>query len=259
MTDGRGVSSSVLTLNLDHNIMPDKQSLTAESFRKLWENELLPSIKSEIQIQLKELKAELEDLKARCVKIEQSQDFLSSKYDQFTEALKNTKRQIKNNEENINKHGKSIALAEDNIDEVSTKLDELQQYSRRDCLEINGIPPTANENPQHLISELGTLIGVEIKKEDISIAHRLPDLKNVKNRIIVKFVRREKKEEMYKRRNQLIGKTVKDLPSVKSQVSNSNETRGPKKIYINESLTGYRRQLLGRINKFKKEKNFKFL
>ena len=38
---------------------------------------------------------------------------------------------------------------------------------------------------------------------DISIAHRLPPTKKVKDRLIVKFTRREKRDEMYRKRKNL--------------------------------------------------------
>ena len=42
---------------------------------------------------------------------------------------------------------------------------------------------------------MGQLIGVTIDKQDIAIAHRLPDTKGTdKDRFIVKFVRREKRD-----------------------------------------------------------------
>ena len=70
--------------------MARKGNLTLDSFRDLWENELLPSIRDEIKIHLKEIKKEFEDRQARCLKIEQSQDVLRSKFDQFADAIRTT-------------------------------------------------------------------------------------------------------------------------------------------------------------------------
>ena len=73
-------------------------------------------------------------------------------------------------------------------------IDDVQQYLRRDCLEVVGIPRVPQDNPIQLVQEVGSLIDVDIGVNDISTAHRLPDTKKVKNRIIVKFVRRDKRE-----------------------------------------------------------------
>ena len=70
------------------------------------------------------------------------------------------------------------------------------------------------ENPKQVIKEIGTLIDVNVEDAHLAAAHRLPDTKNVKHRLIVKFVHRDKREEMYKKRRNLIGKNVSNLPSV---------------------------------------------
>ena len=98
------------------------------------------------------------------------------------------KRQIKEIEEEINK------LGNDGFN-VEVKLDELQQYARRDCLEITGIPVVPNESPALLVKEMSEIMGVSLNENDISIAHRLPPPKKGKDRLIVKFTRREKKDE----------------------------------------------------------------
>lgn len=91
-----------------------------------------------------------------------------------------------------------------------------------------------------LSKEIGSLIGVEIKDSDIVVAHRLPDSQKVKNSLIVKFLRREKRDEVYKKRKNLVGKNTSHLPSV-------TETNNPgnSKIYINESLTNYWKRFFG--------------
>lgn len=80
---------------------------------------------------------------------------------------------------------------------LSVKLDELEQYARRDCLEVTGIPTVPNDNPALLIQKASKIMGVDLEASDISIAHRLPPSKKVKDRIIVKFTRREKRDEIY--------------------------------------------------------------
>ena len=76
-------------------------------------------------------------------------------------------------------------------------MDELEQYARRDCLEITGIPVVPNDSPALLVKEMSEIMGVNLNENDISIAHRLPPTKKVKDRLIVKFTRREKRDEIY--------------------------------------------------------------
>ena len=83
----------------------------------------------------------------------------------------------------------------------------------------------------------------------IAVAHKLPDSKNVKNRHIVKFIQRGK-VELYKNRKNLVGKNISHLPSIED---------GNGKIFINESLTSYRKRLFGRIREYKRKNNAKYL
>ena len=64
------------------------------------------------------------------------------------------------------------------------------------------------DSPKQLVKELGLVIGVQLDDDCISTAHRLPDTKKIKNHIIVKFVRRHKREEVFKKRKNLIGKNM---------------------------------------------------
>ena len=133
----------------------------------------------------------------------------------------------------------------------------MQQYLRRDCIEITVIPILPLDNPKQLVLELGSLTDVGVSEDQISTAHKLPDTQKVKNRIIVKFVQRDKREEFYKKKKNLIGKKSSLLPSVQAEMSKS--VFSDNKIHINESLTAYRKRLFGKINTFKQQHNHKFL
>ena len=80
--------------------------------------------------------------------------------------------------------------------DVEVKLDELEQHMRRECLEITGIPIVPDDNPALLVQEMSKMMGMDLDANDISIAHHLPPSKKVKDRLIVKFTRREKRDEI---------------------------------------------------------------
>ena len=141
--------------------------------------------------------------------------------------------------------------------DAEAAIDSIQQYSRRDRFEISGIPILPLDSPANLTQEMGQLIGVTIDKQDNSIAHLLPDTKGKKDRFIVKFVRREKRDEFYKSCKHLSRKKASVLPSVACETGKSIHQDSA--MYINESLTQYRSELFGRVNKFKKENKYKFL
>lgn len=114
---------------------------------------------------------------------------------------------------------------------------------RRDYLEITGVPITSQDNPKLLVKEIGTLIGAEMDDSHIVAVHRLPDSRNVKTCVIVKFLQRDKREEVYKKRKHFVGKNIQHLPSIQTEVDESSSTDS--KIYINKSLTSYRKRLFG--------------
>ena len=113
---------------------------------------------------------------------------------------------------------KRTALKDRSISLISDIYNAMQQYLRRDCIEITGIPILPLDNPKQLVQELGSLIDVSVSEDQISTAHRLPDTKKVKNRIIVKFVQRDKREEFYKKKKNLVGKKSSLLPSVQAEM-----------------------------------------
>ena len=92
---------------------------------------------------------------------------------------------------------------------------------------------------------MADLMNIRLSEEDISVAHKLPPTKKTKDRLIVKFVRRSKRDEIYKK-GKLRTKRAKDLPTVGAQLEASS-INYTSQIHVNESLTPYRKKLFGRI------------
>ena len=161
------------------------------------------------------------------------------------------KSQIKEIKEDINK------LGNDGLN-VEVKLDELEQYARGDFLEKTGIPVVPNDSPALLVKETSEIMGMNFNENDISIAHRLPPTKKVKDRLIVTFTQREKRDEIYSKRKNLKSKRTKDLPSVVCRPESAVESHKAR-IHSNESLKPYRKRVLGRILQFKRDHNYKFI
>ena len=116
---------------------------------------------------------------------------------------------------------------------------DLEQYSRRDCVEIRGIPSKdKHEKTNYIVKQVGDMIGVEegyIGKPPT--AYQQMGRKKTERRkkggkktdpatIIVKFLRRDVKDKFYRASKELKILTTKDLG-----YSATN------KIYITESLT----------------------
>ena len=110
---------------------------------------------------------------------------------------------------------------------LSSEIDELEQYSRRNCLTLHGVNESNDENTNEIkIKTFSEELGVKIKEDDIDTSHRLgkPKRKDSKPRpIIVKFARYAVRREIFINKRNLKGK----------------------RLLITESLTSSRMQLLG--------------
>ena len=85
-------------------------------------------------------------------------------------------------------------------------------------------------------------------------AHKLPDSRKIKNRLVVKFLQGDKREKLHMNRKTLVGKNINKLPTIIQEW-----IPGINKIYINESLINYRRRLFGRTREYQSRNKVKFL
>jgi hypothetical protein len=147
------------------------------------------------------------------------------------------------------------------VDQQKSELNDIEQYLRRDCVEILGLPHEKDENLNDLVLRLGSLMNVELHEDDISITHRLPVSRNENQRVtrssantfpkvIVKFTRRSTKEKFYHGRLRLKDKLTRDLGL--SRISEN-------KLFISESLSPRNKQLFKDCLKFKRENYFRYI
>ena len=73
-----------------------------KQLRKLWQNEFLPAIKSEIDTVKVQLHSQIATINERLQNIEQAQSSLSSKYNNLLEATQSVNRKIQDLEKSRN-------------------------------------------------------------------------------------------------------------------------------------------------------------
>jgi chromosome segregation ATPase len=138
-------------------------------------------------------------------KLEESINFLSKEYDDFIPKIKSLEEENYSRlaDENVCLKAEIQSTA-NSLKIMKQELNNAEQYSRRDCIEIKGIPFQRNEVCNEVVKTVGHLIGVDIKDQDISVSHRLAAKSNshagaLRNdpAIIVKFVRREVRDKFY--------------------------------------------------------------
>ena len=115
--------------------------------------------------------------------------YLSDKYDHLQGIAGNNKEvdEIKSENSCL----KETVLELKNLLENAKKnLNNLEQYSRRECIEINGIPCTHEESTDEIVVALAKQVGVHITTNDICVSHRLQNLATNQqpSTIIAKFI-----------------------------------------------------------------------
>ena len=132
----------------------------------------------------------------------------------------------------------------------------MEQFTRREWVKIRGIPVAATpseEQTNNFVKDVGKLLGVDTTQNDISGGHRMPQSQKHKGKLgppstIVKFTRRDVKDNFYRTRKHLKDLTTRDL-GYSEKI----------KIYLAESLTERNRMLFKDCLKVKKDMEFKFI
>lgn len=204
---------------------------------------MLQEIKSEI-IGIKETQRTLE------VELGKSIEFCHEKLDA---CLKNQENYAKKLEETLNRLEEvkrdNLMLQKENK-ELKIRIEDLEQYSRINMLEIHGIPVQPQDNPAELIKKVGNALDVNLQDCDIDACHRINThpTSQLPSPIVVKFCRRSTKEELLHRR-----RVKRNLNTLDIGFTLSSQ------IYINESLCPARRRLLAKCRQLRRSADIKFL
>ena len=146
-------------------------------------------------------------------------------------------------EEKLLKLESELAISKNDNSRLVTQLELVErkcasneQYSRRECVEVIGIPSTTtDEKLENEVVSILNDIDVNISSDSLQACHRLKR----NNRVIIKF--KNRKDCMLSLKNK---KMLKDI--------DYSSKFGSSRLYINESLCGFYRGLW---NKCKKLRN----
>ena len=205
---------------------------------------MLGGIESEISAILasnNELSSELAELEAQKRKLNDTKELL--------EKTMNLNLQLK---EELDQARDKIKEQAEEIAELYDFQDELEQYTRKNSVEICGIPESAYESTEKVVLKISGALNVAISPEDIEITHHL-NRKGVEKGIrpiIVKFISHKVKSKLYKSRAKLKDVRVHQLfPNYSAAVSSKEGGR----IFITENLTSSRRKVLMKANQMRKD------
>ena len=166
------------------------QAINCDQFTKISEDKLIPlnSTISELKKSVNEVMTFLE-----VVKYDELLKMMKSSKDE-RKALKDENRILQDENKILKVTVRSI---ESSLESVTRANNDLEQYTRRECVEIRGIPVAATpseEQTNNIVKDVGKLLGVDITENDISVSHRMPQSQKHKGKpgpppIIVKFAR----------------------------------------------------------------------
>jgi len=148
----------------------------------------------------------------------------------------------KENEDRKNEHlqvVEEIQAGREEVEKLKAQIRDMEQYTRRNNLEVVGVPVSTGEDIYSLIEKIAEVIGVDFHREDISVAHRVPKPRrstpgtNPHPNIIISFVSRTAKSAW---RTAAKGKKLNT-----TQLSDSFTQRS---FYLNDHLTPYFKDVL---------------
>lgn len=130
-----------------------------------------------------------------------------------------------------------VTLLSTKVEKLELDHDAAEQYSRRNCLRITGVPESEFESTDAIVMDIATRIDADITLSDIDRSHRVgqPAFWTTPKGIIVKFATYRARANFYRKRVSLKGNN--DFPNV----------------FINESLTATRSKIFKLTRKLVKD------
>lgn len=222
------VKSAALTTNV---ITKDFILTVMEGFKK--------EVFAEMESFKKEVFGEIVSFKGNVNELTTSLQFFSDKIDSSCQVMKQLSVQFEQlRKENEEMKAKTVFLSTE-VQELRNRLRNLEQYSRVNNIEINGLPTTKDESVRDLLKDVAKTIGVEVQSSDISAAHRVPSFKKDRDpALIIQFTNRTKKEEWINKFR--AKKTVLTAQQV-------NQRFPAQRVYLNDHLSPENKQLLSKL------------
>lgn len=193
--------------------------------------------------------AEINSFRTDINELSASMQFVSDKMDssfKLIEQLTSQFNQLKKENEEI--RSKNVHLSCE-VRDLREKVRHLEQYSRINNIEINGVPATKEESVFDLLRDVGASIGVEVQECDISAAHRVPSFRRDRDpALIVQFTNRRMRDEWISKYRQKKSLTASEI----------NQRFSNQRVFINDHLTPDNKQLLSKLKKKCREIGYDF-
>ena len=173
----------------------------------------------------------LEDVMKEINEIKQS---LASVKDEIIQTLRQENEELRETVEILKEE---ISKKDELIESIEKDVVNVDQYNRRNNLEIVGIPDEIPQNSlEETVIKIASCLDVKVTKSDVEACHRLRKKPNYEGNanVIVRFVNRKSVENLMAKRRMLKNKNLSNLG-----------IHG--KVYLNNNLCPYNKYLMGQV------------
>lgn len=238
------------SLNSITSFPPCDESLLTTIRREI-QRSVAESVESAVKIhfmkEFNEIKKELTALR----ELQNSMEFLSADYDRMKSDLMAAKEKVNSlDRENSTLSGK--------LNDLTNRLNIMEQHSRETNIEINGIPESNSENLLSVFRQLCSAISVPVQESDIVTSTRVRKLNQQSDRprsILIKLQTTRKRDDILAAVSRFNRKNQND------KLNTSTLKYGGKKapIYVSEHLSPYNKALHASTRKAAHEKAYKYV
>lgn len=169
---------------------PPASGASASEIRNILQ-EYTTSVTSKIESLTLSISSELKSVKEEMTEMKYSMDFMNSKFESLLKEHQQTK-------ESLTTIQNENAVLKANMKELNARLNTLEQNARSINLEIQCVPEKKNENLFQLVTQLGSVINCNVKKEDIVNCTRIAKVNTNNTRpksIVTQFTNRKIRDE----------------------------------------------------------------
>lgn len=214
----------------------------SESITKEFLINIMEGLKKEVFEELKLFRTEMGDLT-------KSMQFMSDKLDASNTRMEEMARKFIDIQKEHEEMRLKNAVLSGEVVELRERMRHLEQYSRRNNIEVSGIPTSRGENVPDLVKDIGTALGVPVQENDIAAAHRVPSFKKERDpALVIQFNNRATRDRWlmkYREKKQL--------------VANDIHTSFPKRrVYVNSHLSPENKKFLAKLKQRCREIGYDF-
>ena len=165
---------------------------------------------------------------------------------EILDSISSLRQEVKQLKAAVAERDATITELQGEVAKLHLQNDALEQYGRRSSLRFSGVSEEFENSTDGVLEVANNIMELDppLRREDISISHRLPKPRGAPAReprsIIVRFISKEERNRVISNRKEL------------KKHNQENDAR----IYINEDLTTFRSKLFSMVRRLQKRQYF---